>query len=59
MSWPRVTVEFIKAAARYSLVGGPFGSELTTSDYVEEGVLVPGALPAQTRGVRGNGGRFR
>ena len=40
MSWPRVTVEFIKAAARYSLVGGPFGSELTTSDYVEEGVPV-------------------
>jgi type I restriction enzyme, S subunit len=40
MNWPRVTVESIKSEARYSLVGGPFGSELTTKDYVEEGVPV-------------------
>ena len=40
MKWPRVKVNSIKAAQRYSLVGGPFGSELTTRDYVEEGVPV-------------------
>jgi type I restriction enzyme S subunit len=40
MSWPRVTVESIKAKARYSLVGGPFGSDLTARDYVEDGVPV-------------------
>lgn len=40
MSWPRVTVGSIKAEARYSLVGGPFGSELTTRDYVEDGIPV-------------------
>ena len=40
MKWPRVTVESIRAKARYSLVGGPFGSELTTRDYVEDGVPV-------------------
>jgi type I restriction enzyme S subunit len=40
MRWPRAKVESIKAEGRYSLVGGPFGSELTTRDYVEEGVPV-------------------
>jgi type I restriction enzyme, S subunit len=40
MSWPRVKVESIKADARYSLVGGPFGSNLTTRDYVDDGVPV-------------------
>ena len=40
MNWPRVTIESIKAETRYSLVGGPFGSDLTTRDYVEEGVPV-------------------
>ena len=40
MKWPRAKVESVKADARYSLVGGPFGSDLTTRDYVEEGVLV-------------------
>ena len=40
MRWPRVKVESLKADSRYSLVGGPFGSELTTRDYVEEGVPV-------------------
>jgi len=38
--WARVTIESIKAETRYSLVGGPFGSELTTRDYVEDGVPV-------------------
>jgi type I restriction enzyme S subunit len=40
MTWPRVKVESIRAEVRYSLVGGPFGSELTTRDYVDEGVPV-------------------
>lgn len=40
MKWHRVKIESIKAETRYSLVGGPFGSELTTRDYVEEGVPV-------------------
>ena len=40
MKWPRVKVESVKADVRYSLVGGPFGSELTTRDYVEQGVPV-------------------
>jgi type I restriction enzyme S subunit len=40
MSWPRVTIGSIKAEARHSLVGGPFGSELITRDYVEDGVPI-------------------
>jgi type I restriction enzyme S subunit len=40
MKWRRVKLESVKADARYSLVGGPFGSDLTTRDYVDEGVPV-------------------
>jgi type I restriction enzyme S subunit len=40
MKWPRVKLESIKAQVNYSLVGGPFGSDLTTRDYVDEGVPV-------------------
>ena len=40
MKWPKVSLDAIKAPARYSFVGGPFGSNLTTRDYVEEGVPV-------------------
>lgn len=40
MRWPTASIDSIKADARYSLVGGPFGSNLTTRDYVEEGVPV-------------------
>ena len=40
MKWPTVKIDAIKAATRYSLVGGPFGSNLTTRDYVEQGVPV-------------------
>ena len=40
MKWPCFKIEEIKANVRYSLVGGPVGSELTTRDYVEEGVPV-------------------
>ncbi len=38
--WPIFALNDIKSSARYSLVGGPFGSNLTTRDYVEEGVPV-------------------
>src|SRR5437016_6262624 len=40
IKWPQVTIEEIRAKTRHSLVGGPFGSDLTTRDYVEEGVPV-------------------
>lgn len=40
MKWPLTKVGDVRAEVRYSLVGGPFGSELTTRDYVEDGVPV-------------------
>ena len=40
MSWPSVAIDSVKSDARYSLVGGPFGSNLTQRDYVDEGVPV-------------------
>jgi type I restriction enzyme S subunit len=40
MTWPTVRLDTIKAHARYALVGGPFGSNLTTHDYVDEGIPV-------------------
>ena len=40
MKWLRASVESVKAERRHSLVGGPFGSELTRADYVEGGVPV-------------------
>jgi len=40
MSWPTVPIAFIKANIPNALVGGPFGSDLTTRDYVAEGVPV-------------------
>jgi type I restriction enzyme S subunit len=40
MRWPRVTIESLKAETRNALVGGPFGSDLSTRHYVEEGVPV-------------------
>lgn len=40
MNWPVVSLDSIKAEEKYSLVGGPFGSNLTTKDYIEEGVPV-------------------
>ena len=40
MKWPKVKLESIKADLRYAFIGGPFGSNLTTRDYVEEGVPV-------------------
>lgn len=40
MNWPKATIDSIRADSRYSLVGGPFGSDLTTRHYVDDGVPV-------------------
>ncbi len=40
MSWRTVKLDCVKASVPYAFVGGPFGSNLTTRDYVEEGVPV-------------------
>lgn len=40
MNWASVKIEAIRDGARHSLVGGPFGSDLTTRDYVDDGVPV-------------------
>lgn len=40
MKWPVVQVEEIRAKGRNSLVGGPFGSDLSTKHYAEDGVPV-------------------
>ena len=40
MRWPIYTIDSIKSKQRYSLIGGPFGSNLTTRDYVDDGVPV-------------------
>lgn len=40
MSWPVVTLDSIKADVPYACVGGPFGSNLTSKHYVDEGVPV-------------------
>jgi len=40
VSWPLVTVDSIKAKVPYACVGGPFGSNLTSKHYVDEGVPV-------------------
>ncbi len=45
-----VRLEDLAAKEPYAIVGGPFGSKLTTSDYVDEGVPV-------IRGTNLNGGR--
>jgi len=38
--FPLVSIDKIRSSSRYSLVGGPFGSELTSKDYTEDGVPV-------------------
>jgi type I restriction enzyme S subunit len=40
VTWQRVKLDCIKATVPYAFVGGPFGSNLTTRDYMEEGVPV-------------------
>ncbi len=51
MSRRLVAVESLAAEGRYSLVGGPFGSKLTSADYVGDGVPV-------IRGSNLKGGRY-
>jgi type I restriction enzyme, S subunit len=40
VSWPTAQMDSLKGPGRYTFVGGPFGSELTTRDYVSEGIPV-------------------
>ena len=40
MTWRTVPLDAVKAMVPYAFVGGPFGSNLTMRDYVEEGVPV-------------------
>jgi type I restriction enzyme, S subunit len=40
MKWRTMPLDALKASVPYAFVGGPFGSNLTTRDYVEEGVPV-------------------
>ena len=51
MGWPHRRLETLAATEPYSFVGGPFGSKLTSRDYVAEGVPV-------IRGSNLNGSRF-
>lgn len=51
MKWPRVKLETLASDAPYSFVGGPFGSKLTTRDYVDSGTPV-------IRGSNMNNGRY-
>lgn len=39
-AWEQRKLESISADYKYSIVDGPFGSDLKTADYTEEGVLV-------------------
>jgi len=40
MKWKYIPIDEIKSAKKYSLVGGPFGSDLTGEHYVDSGVPV-------------------
>ncbi|HDQ39946.1 MAG TPA: restriction endonuclease subunit S [Desulfonatronum sp.] len=51
MTWPKLKLESLAANEPYSFVGGPFGSKLTTKDYVDYGIPV-------IRGSNMNNGRY-
>lgn len=51
MSWPTQKFASVVANTKNALVGGPFGSKLTTRDYVDDGVPV-------IRGTNMSNGRF-
>ena len=51
MNWLRVKLGSLASDEPYAFVGGPFGSKLTSRDYVDEGIPV-------IRGSNLNGGRF-
>ena len=40
MKWRAASLDSVKSQVPYALVGGPFGSNLTTRDYVDDGVPV-------------------
>lgn len=51
--WHEVTVEELAAPTRNALVGGPFGSNLVTRDYVNEGVPIIRGQNMGDRWIRG------
>lgn len=53
--WQQVTVDEIASASRNAVVGGPFGSNLVSRDYVKEGVPV---IRGQNMGSRWLSGNF-
>src|SRR2546430_155846 len=40
MKWRTLPLDSARAQVPYAFVGGPFGSNLTTRDYVDEGIPV-------------------
>ena len=52
--WRETTVDDIAASSRNALVGGPFGSNLVSRDYVSEGVPVIRGQNMGTRWVTGD-----
>ena len=55
MSWPRSTVRGIASSADNAIVGGPFGSDLVSNDYVQVGVPV---IRGQNMGAKWVSGNF-
>ena len=51
MSHKAVKLASLAAKEKYSIIGGPFGSKLTSVDYIEDGIPV-------IRGSNLNGGRY-
>ncbi|NCC62984.1 MAG: restriction endonuclease subunit S, partial [Verrucomicrobiae bacterium] len=51
MAWTKLKLESLAADVPYAFVGGPFGSKLTSRDYVDAGIPV-------IRGSNLNNGRF-
>ncbi|SFC86351.1 restriction endonuclease subunit S domain-containing protein [Spirosoma endophyticum] len=54
-NWPKVIVGNIADSRKNALVGGPFGSNLVSKDYVKEGVPV---IRGQNMGFRQIDGEF-
>lgn len=52
--WSRTTIRGIASNARNAIVGGPFGSDLVSSDYVEQGVPVIRGQNMSGQWVSGN-----
>jgi type I restriction enzyme, S subunit len=40
LNWPTIKMDELAAKVPYSLVGGPFGSKLTSRDYINDGIPV-------------------